>query len=400
MIQHNASEKYTKEKSMFTLNLEEMTQQEFLDKYWQKQPVIIRQGFKGFVDPISADEMAGLATEEEVESRLVHKTDGKWQAAFGPFESYEHLGSENWSLVVQALDNYSEEAAEIIEAFRFLPHWRLDDLMASFATPAGSVGPHIDNYDTFICQGSGSRHWRVGDKGDHVEFAAHESLLHVENFDAIIDDTLNTGDIIYIPPGFPHEGISLDSSMSFSVGFRANSAVSLLSAFADHLIDHEQGKALLVDPDRRVTEHSGEVSNKDYSSIKQQLQNLLDDEVSFKAFTGNFLTNAKHDLDVLLPDEPFDLSEVANLLTSHAIKRLGGLRAFYFEDTINKGFCYINGQELNFNEEIAEAVKLLCDNILLSPDQMSGFNHNAAFVELATQLLNQGYWYLAENDEL
>ncbi len=135
---------------MYTLDLMQMSQQEFLDKYWQKKPVVIRQGFKDFVDPVAPDELAGLAMEEQVESRLVHQTDGKWQAAFGPFESYEHLGNENWSLVIQALDNFSEEAAEMLEPFRFIPHWRLDDLMASFAMPGGSVGPHKDNYDTFI----------------------------------------------------------------------------------------------------------------------------------------------------------------------------------------------------------------------------------------------------------
>ena len=378
------------------LNLNQMTQQAFLDEYWHKKPVVIRQGFKDFVDPIAPDELAGLAMEEQIESRLVHKTDGQWQAAFGPFESYEHLGTENWSLVVQALDNFSEEAAEIIEAFRFLPHWRLDDLMASFAMPGGSVGPHKDNYDTFICQGSGKRHWRVGDNGEHVEFAAHEALLHVESFEAIIDVELEAGDILYIPPGFPHEGISLDTSMSFSVGFRGNSAVSVLSAFADHLIDSEQGSQLLTDPDRQVVSHSGEVSNNDYASIKSQVQNLLDDEASFKAFTGQFLTSAKHDLDIMLPDEPFELTEVSNLLNSHAIKRLGGLRAFYFEDTIEQGLCYINGSELAFSAEIANGAKLLCDKVMLLPDDLSDWSHNAAFVELATELLNQGYWYLAE----
>ncbi|WP_057831641.1 ribosomal protein uL16 3-hydroxylase [Colwellia sp. TT2012] len=381
---------------MYTLNLKQMSQQEFLDQYWQKKPVVIRQGFKDFVDPITADELAGLAMEEQIESRLVHKKDGQWQAAFGPFESYEHLGKENWSLVVQALDNFSEEAAEMLEAFRFLPHWRLDDLMASFAMPGGSVGPHMDNYDTFICQGSGKRHWRVGDSGDHVEFAAHESLLHVEPFEAIIDVELNPGDILYIPPGFPHEGISIDTSMSFSIGFRANSAVSVLSAFADHLIDNENGQQLLTDPNRQVVSHSGEVSNEDYASIKGQIQNLLDDEASFKTFTGQFLTAVKHDLDVLLPDEPFELTEVSNLLNSHAIKRLGGLRAFYFEDTIEQGLCYINGSELQFSPEIANGVKLLCDKVMLLPDDLSEWSHNAAFVELATELLNQGYWYLAE----
>ncbi|PKI17487.1 cupin domain-containing protein [Colwellia sp. 12G3] len=381
---------------MYTLNLNQMTQQEFLDEYWQKKPVVLRQGFKDFVDPIAPDELAGLAMEEQIESRLVHKTEGQWQAAFGPFESYEHLGTQNWSLVVQALDNFSEESAEIIEAFRFIPHWRLDDLMASFAMPGGSVGPHKDNYDTFICQGSGKRHWRVGDNSNHVEFAAHEALLHVEPFEAIIDVELETGDILYIPPGFPHEGISLDTSMSFSVGFRGNSAVSVLSAFADHLIDNDKGSQLLTDPDRQVVSHSGEVSNNDYASIKSQVQSLLDDDISFKKFTGQFLTAAKHDLDILVPDEPFELTEVSNLLNSHAIKRLGGLRAFYFEDTIEQGLCYINGSELAFSAEIANGVKLLCDKVMLLPDDLSDWSRNAAFVELAAELLNQGYWYLAE----
>jgi len=381
---------------MYTLDLMQLTQQQFLDEYWQKKPVVIRQGFKDFVDPIAADELAGLAMEEQVESRLVHKSEGKWNAAFGPFESYEHLGNQDWSLVIQALDNFSEEAAEMIEPFRFIPHWRLDDLMASFAMPGGSVGPHIDNYDTFICQGSGKRHWRVGDNSSHVEFAAHEALLHVEPFESIIDVELETGDILYIPPGFPHEGISLDVSMSFSIGFRANSSVSLLSAFADHLIDNEQGAELLSDPQRQVTSHSGEVSNKDYSSLKKQVANLLDDDATFKAFTGQFLTNAKHELDILLPDEPFELSEVSNLLHSHAIKRLGGLRAFYFEDTVEQGLCYINGSELAFSAEIANGVKLLCDNVMLMPNDVSSWSQNAVFVELVTELLNQGYWYLAE----
>jgi 50S ribosomal protein L16 3-hydroxylase len=381
---------------MYTLDLMQMSQQEFLDNYWQKKPVVIRQGFKDFVDPIAPDELAGLAMEEQVESRLVHQTEGKWQAAFGPFESYEHLGNENWSLVVQALDNFSEEAAEMLEPFRFIPHWRLDDLMASFAMPGGSVGPHKDNYDTFICQGSGKRHWRVGDNSEHVEFAAHEALLHVEPFAAIIDVELETGDILYIPPGYPHEGVSLEPSMSFSIGFRGNSAVSVLSAFADHLIDNEQGGQLLADPNRKVTSRSGEISKADYSSVKTQVQKLLDDDATFKTFTGQFLTAAKHELDILLPDEPFELSEVSNLLHSHAIKRLGGLRAFYFEETVELGFCYINGTELQFPIEIAPGVKLLCDNVILAPDDISDWNHKAAFVELVAELLNQGFWYLAE----
>ncbi len=381
---------------MYTLNLNQMTEQEFLTKYWQKQPVVIKQGFKNFIDPISADEIAGLAMEEEVQSRLVHKENGEWQAAFGPFESYEHLGSKDWSLVVQALDNFSEEAAEMIEPFRFIPHWRLDDLMVSFATPGGGVGPHIDHYDVFICQGSGKRRWRVGDRGDHREFAAHAALLHVDPFEPIIDVELNPGDILYIPPGFPHDGVTLETSLSFSVGFRTNSAQSFLSVFADHVIDNELGGQLLEDPDRKVITNSGEITNGDYASLKGQLQNLLDDEKLFKNFTGSFLSTAKHELDILLPDEPFESDEVSQLLTTHAIKRLGGLRAFYFEDTINEGICYINGSEVTFDAQIAPAVRLICDQVTVHPSDLASWFDNTVFVTLMVELLGQGYWYLAE----
>jgi len=385
---------------MYSLNLEQMTEQEFLTKYWQKKPVVIKQGFKDFIDPISTDEFAGIAMEETVQSRLVSKKDGQWQAEFGPFESYEHLGERDWSLVIQALDNFSEEAAELIEPFRFLPHWRLDDLMASFATEGGGVGPHIDNYDVFICQGIGKRHWRVGDRGQHVEVISHEALLHIEPFESIIDIELESGDILYIPPGFPHEGIALEPSMSFSIGFRANSAISLLSGFADHLIDNDLGGQLLEDPDRHTVKNSGEITNKDYQNIKSQLHNLLDNDELFKTFTGNFLTSSKHELDLMPSDEPFEQDEVSQLLAIHAIKRLGGLRAFYFEGSekgcINDGVCYINGEQVSFNSEIAPVIKLLCDQVIVMPEELAQWSNNKHFVALMVNLLDQGYWFWSE----
>ncbi len=384
---------------MFTLDLNQMSQNEFLKEYWQKKPVVIKQGFKNFADPILPDELAGLAMEEAVESRLVYKKGEEWQAEFGPFEKYEHLGDSNWSLVVQALDNFSEEAAEIIEPFRFIPHWRLDDLMASFATKGGGVGPHVDNYDVFICQGSGKRHWRVGDNTQQTEVIAHEALLHVEPFEAIIDVELEPGDILYIPPGFPHEGIALEPSMSFSVGFRANSTVSLLSALADHLIDNELGTELLADPERQAIAHSGEITNNDYSSLKNQLTSLLDNDQIFKNFAGKFLTNAKHELDLMPAEEPFEREEVSQLLTIHNIKRLGGLRAFYFEDTINDGICYINGEQKNFARDIVPVIKLLCDQSIVTSTELAPWHDNDEFLSLMMDLLDQGLWFWVEASE-
>ena len=184
--------------------------------------------------------------------------------------------------------------------------------------------------------------------------------------------------------------------MSFSVGFRANSAISLLSGFADHIIDNELGGQLLEDPDRQAISHSGEISNDDYANIKQQLQNLLDDDQLFKHFVGNFLTNAKHELDLMPSDEPFGHEEVSELLGLHAIKRLGGLRAFYFEDTINDGICYINGEQVTFDSEIAPAIKLLCDQVIVTPDELALWRENEHFVTLMAELLDQGFWFWVE----
>jgi 50S ribosomal protein L16 3-hydroxylase len=381
---------------MFELNLSDFTIEEFLAEYWQKKPVVIRQGFKNFVDPISANELAGLAMESEVESRLVYKKDDQWQAEFGPFEDYQRLGDKDWSLVVQALDNWSEDSAQMIEPFRFIPHWRLDDLMVSFATPGGSVGPHIDLYDVFICQGSGKRRWQVGDIGDYQEFSAHEVLLHVEPFESIIDVELNTGDILYIPPGFPHEGITLETSMSFSVGFRTTSAVNLFSGLADHLIDNELGEELITDQNRAAISHSGEINQGDYSLIKNQLTQLFDNDEVIKQFIGCFMTKAKHELDLMPSDEPLTNEDICEILTTNNLMRLGGLRAFYFADTVEQGLCYIDGNEYNFAAEIAPAIKLLCDQVAVTPAQLSSWHENNDFVEFVSEQINAGYWYFAE----
>ncbi len=125
---------------------------EFLEKYWQKQPVVLKNAFPDFVDPITPDELAGLAMEPEVDSRLVSLKNGKWQASNGPFEHFDGLGETGWSLLAQAVNHWHMPAAELVRPFRVLPDWRLDDLMISFSVPGGGVGPHIDQYDVFIIQ--------------------------------------------------------------------------------------------------------------------------------------------------------------------------------------------------------------------------------------------------------
>ena len=381
------------EHELLQIHFDNLNIDDFLRHYWQRKPLLIRQGFPGFCDLLSPDELAGLACEPAVESRLIQRKGDGWHAENGPFDSYDHLGEKDWSLVVQAADNWAPNLQLLIDAFHFLPDWRRDDVMISFATEGGSVGPHIDNYDTFICQGSGTRHWRVGDKGAHKQFSAHEILLHVEAFDAIIDAELNAGDILYIPPGYPHEGIALSPSMSFSVGYRTQSAKDALSALADHLIDHDQANHLLTDPGRSAATHAGLVDKQDVTRIRQHLQTVLEDDATMQDFIGCWLSQPKHALDA--PDAPMDYNEaeVLALLQEQPLYRMGGLRCHYFEDSIAQGVFYLNGEKCHLPPESTDAIRHLCDQTELNGELLAEGLKCSAFVNFLTTYVQQGCWY-------
>lgn len=381
---------------MLKLQLADFSVEYFLEHYWQQKPVVIRQGFPGFVDLISPNDLAGLACETEVESRLVYKTDGQWQAEGGPFESYERFGKRDWSLIVQAVNHWSPEVAELVKPFAFLPKWRLDDVMISYAAPGGGVGPHIDLYDVFICQGSGRRRWRVGDRGNHRQFAAHAALLHCDPFEAIIDVELLPGDILYIPPGFPHDGVTLEESMSFSVGFRAKSSSDLLSGLADHLLDNELGGALLSDPKRPLHKNQGRIDARDFALIKAQMQAILDDDALMADFAGGYFTKTKCELDLQELEEPLDAASLVEELAHQSLVRTGGLRCFYVDATVDQGVCYVDGERFDFGPACRAAVVALCDNDELTRDLLKTGLQQPAFVEALTQWVNGGYWYFQD----
>jgi len=381
---------------MLTLHLADFSLEHFMANYWQQKPVVIRQGFEHFEDLISPNDLAGLACEEEVESRLVFKKDGQWQAETGPFETYKRFGKKGWTLVVQAVNHWSPEVAELVKPFAFVPKWRLDDVMISYATPGGGVGPHIDLYDVFICQGSGRRHWRVGDRGNHKQFAAHAALLHTEPFEAIIDVELLPGDILYIPPGYPHEGVALEESMSFSVGFRAKSACDMLSGLADYVIDKELGKALISDPQRPIHEHQGQINGPDFAMIKAHLQSLLDNNTLMADFAGSYLSKTKCALDLQALDEPLSADDMACELVEQPLIRTGGLRCFYVDETVAQGVCYVDGERFEFGAAAKEAVIALCDHDELSHDLLASGLQNPAFASQLTEWVNGGFWYFQD----
>jgi 50S ribosomal protein L16 3-hydroxylase len=395
---------------MLKLHLKEFSLDHFLEYYWQQRPVVIRAGFPEFEDLISPNELAGLACEDMIESRLISKQADVWHAQFGPFESYDHLGEHNWTLIVQAVNHWSAEVAQLVEAFSFIPKWRLDDVMISYSTPGGGVGPHIDLYDVFICQGSGRRQWRVGERGEHRQFAAHAALLHTDPFDPIIDVELLPGDILYIPPGFPHDGVSLEESMSFSVGFRSKSARDMLSGFADYLIDQDLGNALISDPKRPAHTQQGLINAHDFAMIKTQMQAVLNDDQLVADFAGGFLSKTKCQLDLQALEYPYEPDELLEQLQLQTLYRIGGLRCFYFDHSILDGIVYIDGDRYEFAASDQNALRALCNLEKLSyadlqcalPEQFENNsakrneNHTYAFLNALTRWVNSGYWYFAQ----
>lgn len=360
---------------------------DFLQHYWQKRPVILKRGFKSFIDPISPDELAGLAMENEVDSRLVSHQDGRWQVAHGPFESFDHLGEHNWSLLVQAVDHWHEASSALMRPFRQLPDWRMDDLMISFSVPGGGVGPHLDQYDVFIIQGTGRRRWRVGEKVPMKQHCPHPDLLQVEPFDAIIDEEMEPGDILYIPPGFPHEGYALENSLNYSVGFRAPNGRELVSGYADYVLAHELGSQRYSDADIAQRENPADMLPQEVEALRQMILDLVQQPEHFHHWLGEFISQSRHELDIAPPEPPYQAGEIYELLQQgESLQRLGGLRV------LRVGVrCFVNGELIDTEHQ--QAANALCQNFSVDAQMLGEAVDDPSFLALLTALINSGYWY-------
>lgn len=380
---------------MYQLKINNLCEQEFLNQYWQKKPLLIKQGFTDFQDPIEAEELAGLAMEESIESRIVTNHNNDWQAYQGPFEDFEKLTEQHATLLVQAVDHWHSDAAQLLHPFRFIPNWRIDDLMISYSTPKGGVGPHLDQYDVFIIQGEGKRHWRVGLPDPTLkQFAQNKKLLQVEQFEAVIDCILEPGDILYIPPGCPHEGYAIENALNYSVGFRAPNQQDLFSSFADHVIDTDSGQKRYTDHTLALRDSKGELLQSETDKVKTLMQALLNNDELFKHWLGNTLSQAKHEMDLAPLEEPINCEQMSDFIANNAeeFERLGGVRAIYqqLEDTL---LLSINGENYPLPLCDLNAVKLLTDHDYVNTDDLNAAQPSLVFIQTFTTLVNEGMWF-------
>lgn len=240
----------------------------FLSKHWQKKPLLIRSALPNFEAPISPEELAGLAMEAQVDSRIVSRQGKQWQLTQGPFsdDSFERAGE--WTLLVQRVDEWFPEVAALRGCVDFIPSWRMDDVMVSYATDGAGVGPHFDQYDVFLLQGTGKRHWKVGPRCDHTTPVIESGGLKlIEEFESSQTFVLEPGDVLYVPPGFAHWGSAVGESMTFSLGFRATRMTDLVARLSDNVIESLREDLLLEDLDSLYeASRAGEITT-------QQIQN-------------------------------------------------------------------------------------------------------------------------------
>ena len=270
--------------------LGETTIKSFFDDYWQKKPLLVKGLFPGFCSPLTAEEIAGLSLEDEVVSRLVQEdpTHDNWTVLHGPLQEsqFSNLPESHWSLLVEQADNLIPEVNALLNAFRFMPNWRLDDIMVSYAPDQGGVGPHFDYYDVFLLQGEGQRRWKIGQTcSADTKLVANQPMKLLAEFETQQEFIVEAGDLLYIPAKVAHWGKAIGDSITYSIGFRAPS-------YSEILLDLTQDIAHSLKEDQRYQDsflkpnaHNGEI---DASAI-ERIQSILSDLIQDKEKIGNWL---------------------------------------------------------------------------------------------------------------
>jgi 50S ribosomal protein L16 3-hydroxylase len=277
------------------MQLQNFDTEDFLQRYWQRQPLLIRQALPQFQPPVDANELAGLAMEAEVESRIVTSAPD-WPLFHGPFTEQDFARSGSWTLLVQAVDHYVPEVADLLRLINFLPDWRVDDVMVSYATDGGSVGPHYDNYDVFLLQGEGQREWLLGQQCDaNTRLLPHSDLSIVADFQLSATHLLEPGDMLYLPPGVAHWGMARGECTTFSLGLRAPRLADLMSRQIDQALETMAPKLFYRDPPLPTKPLPGEITTAAVDHARELLSKLLREGSDDPRWLGELVTEPRYE---------------------------------------------------------------------------------------------------------
>ncbi|HEX5844332.1 MAG TPA: cupin domain-containing protein [Pseudomonas sp.] len=365
---------------------------EFMRDYWQKKPLLVRQAIPGFESPISPDELAGLALEEEIESRLViEHGERPWELRRGPFaeDAFAALPERDWTLLVQAVDQFVPEVAELLEQFKFLPKWRIDDVMISFAAPGGGVGPHFDNYDVFLLQGFGKRRWQVGQMCDSDSpMLQHADLKILAEFVKTEEWVLEPGDMLYLPPLLAHCGTAEDDCMTYSVGFRAPSAAEVLTHFTDFLGQFLPDEERYSDADAQPTDDPTQIQRDALERLKALLNEHMSDERLLMTWFGQFMTEPRY--PELIAGIEIDEAMFLGSLEDGAVLIRNPSARLAWSEVGEDLVLFASGQSRLLSASLRELLKLVCSADALHIENLAQWLADDEGRNLLVELVKQG----------
>jgi 50S ribosomal protein L16 3-hydroxylase len=373
---------------------------DFLRDYWQKKPLLIRNAFPGFVSPIEPEDLAGLACEEFTLSRLIthDRQRDAWAVRSGPFaeEEFPGMPDHDWTLLVQDVDKWDADVGALLGAFGFLPRWRIDDVMISFAATGGSVGAHVDQYDVFLLQAKGRRRWQIDARPNPpTAFRDDVELKLLREFTPSHEWVLEPGDMLYLPPGVPHHGVAVDPCLTFSFGMRAPSSAELISDYLDNLVADADESLRYHDEDLTPPKDPNEIDAQAMERVVQALNAVrMNDPDKLGDWFGRFITTYRTAGEVAPPDAVRSRIEVEWDLEHGAVLQRHPFSRMAWRRCKGGATLFCSGQELPLPVKDAQA---LAANETLNGALYASLSERGR--DAAIELLALGHYQLLTDDE-
>lgn len=350
-----AAARYNAQMKTFDV-LGSISPREFLKTYWQKKPLLIRQAIPGFQPLLSRDALFELAAQDEVEARLITNFRQQWKMQHGPFPELPAVSRKNWTVLIQGVNLHDDEAERLLNRFRFVPDARLDDLMISYATDTGGVGPHFDSYDVFLLQAQGRRRWRIGAQKD-MSLVEGLPVKILRNFTPTQEYVLEPGDMLYLPPQWAHEGVAVGECMTYSIGFRTPSWQELGEAFLNFMADNVELPGRYADPDLAFSKHPAKIGDDMLDQVSRQFAKLAAKQDDIAIFLGEHLTEPKPTVWFTPAEKPLPLSRFITAATKRGLKLHRKSRMLY-----RNKFVFINGESFQPSGADRRLLQDLADN--------------------------------------
>lgn len=341
------------------------TPRQFLSDYWHKKPLLIRQAIPGFKPVLTREALCELAMQDEVESRLITHFGSQWEMQSGPLDRLPAFSRKGWTMLVQGVNLHHAPSDALMQQFRFLPDARLDDLMISYATDTGGVGPHFDSYDVFLLQAHGQRRWRISAQKDFT-LVEGMPLKILENFQAEQEFILDPGDMLYLPPHYAHDGVAIGECMTYSVGFRAPSYQELAEAFLQFMADSIDLPGRYSDPDLDPASHPAEISRTMLSRIAAEINKVRFTEDDITVFLGEYLSEPKANVFFDPPQRPMKLERFAQSARRRGVILSRKTRMLY-----RARHLFINGEAFALGRSDKTALVLLADRRKLDGSEVA-----------------------------